>query len=199
MDATESVTFGATAFLVLLGVASLLGGIYLFVKALRRDRRCTASASGSIIRMVDEDFASSKKRRAEQEAKRAREEAEAVVAANEAIAAKKRAYNAKKRARAQAEADAAAATWFAVVAYAVDGATLEARATRGTTKNRYKVGQPCEVHYDPDKPAYCWLQIDGLPKTFGVILMACGVGLMLLGLVCYYILPYIANLSSGAY
>lgn len=193
-DATQSLTFGTTAFLVVLGIVALVGGLYLFVKALRREKRCTEVADGTITALVNEDFGAKRKKPSRAQKK---EEDEKVVAANEAIAAKKRAYNAKKREQARAEANASTATWRATVTYAVDGKTYEQRATRDVPQKRYKLGQPCKVHYDPNKPGYCWLQIDGLPKTFGVILMACGVGLMLLGLVFWYALPAIAQMSGA--
>ena len=109
MDATSSVTIGVTVVVCLLGLTSLIGGLYTFLRSKYLDRVCTATATGRIVDIVDEDFGKKRKRAARVKA----EENENVVAANEAIAKKKRAYNAKKRSQAQAAADATVATWRA--------------------------------------------------------------------------------------
>lgn len=193
MDATNGLTIGATAVLVAIGLASLVGGLYMFLKARSLDRRCTAEVSGTIVAILDEGF---KKR---EKSKKREPKEEEVVAANEAIAAKKRAYNAKKRMRAQSEVDATASTWRPIVRYAVDGEEFEVRAVRGVSQNRFKVGQPCAVHYDPAKPSYHWLAIDGMPRTFGIMLMVCGAILVVMGFGCLYLIPELGRLSGQAF
>lgn len=194
MGSAGGAALGAFLFCCVLGVAAVAGGLYLMVRSRFLETRCTARAAGVIVDIVDEGFKESPRKAA----RRSKEADEQVVAANEAIAAKKRAYNARRRVEARAEAQAAASTWRPVVRYQAGGASFDARATRGVSKGRYKVGQPCEVHYDPSRPARRWLAIDGLPGTFGVMICLCGVALVGVGVACWFLLPAIADLSSAA-
>lgn len=193
MESAGGAALGAMLFCCVLGAAAVVGGLYLMLRSRLLESRCTAVAQGVIVDIVDEGFKESPRKAA----KREKEADEQVVAANEAIAAKKRAYNARKRVEARAEAQAAASTWRPVVRYQAGDASFDARATRGVSKGRYKVGEPCDVHYDPDKPARRWLAIDGLPGTFGSMICLCGVALVAVGIVCWFLLPAIADLSSA--
>ena len=174
---SDGVAWGATAFACALGLAALVGGIYLVLRARFLDKHCTATAQGSVVDILDESFKGDARRAAKKLARREKEADEQVIEANEAIAAKKRAYNAKRRRAAEEQARASASTWRPVV--------------------RYEVGDPCEVHYDPACPKRCWLQIDGLPGTFGTIICVCGVVLIGIGVACWFVLPAIANLAGA--
>ena len=194
---SDGVAWGATAFACALGLAALVGGIYLVLRARFLDKHCTATVQGSVVDILDESFKGDARRAAKKLARREKEADEQVIEANEAIAAKKRAYNAKRRRAAEEQARASASTWRPVVRYEVAGVQVDARATRGVSRGRYKVGDPCEVHYDPACPKRCWLQIDGLPGTFGTIICVCGVVLIGIGVACWFVLPAIANLAGA--
>lgn len=181
MGDVDGTTMGATVFLTLLGLLFVAIGLYMVVRSRLLERRCTETARGEVVEMRDESFKFKRSKK--------KEEKEPVVAANEAIAEKKRAYRAKKRSQAAAEMDAQVASWRPVVRFTVGGREFEVRAARGTTKNRYKVGHPCDVHYDPAKPSRYWLAIDGLPKSVGVTLAIGGAGLIVIGVACWFVLP----------
>lgn len=191
--AADNITWGATLFSCTLGLAALLGGLYLILRSRVLERRCTGVAQGVVVDIRDESFGKGSRGAS---AKREAEEAP-VIAANEAIAAKKRAYNARRRIEAEAQAQAAASTWRPIVRYEVAGEAFEVRATRGVSKGRFKVGQPCEVHYDPARPAFHWLQVDGLPGSFGTVICLCGAALVIIGVICWFMLPAIANLAGA--
>lgn len=176
-----------TASLCLLGMGFAVGGLCMVVRSKSLERRCTEVAEGSIVEIRDESFGGRFKKRAAAVGKREKEEP--VVAANEAIAAKKRAYKEKKRRQAADDLAAGAATWRPVVRYEVDGRAFEQKATRATIKGHFKVGQDCTVRYDPRKPDYCWLSIDGLPGAIGAILSGGGALLVVMGVICWFVLP----------
>lgn len=194
MDATQGVTVVATGFCCILGVLALLGGFYNFVHARNLERRCTCQVQGTVVDLVDEDFGKKNRR-----AKNLTEKDIEVMAANEEIAKKKRAYQLKKLNEQQLEADASAATWRPVVQYTVNGVLYEAKASRAVPYKRVKIGQATTVHYDPARPeGIFWLQLDGLSKGLGVMLMACGGAMLLMGAACWTVLPMIGDLSTGA-
>jgi len=194
MDATQGVTVIATGFCCILGLLSLVGGFYVYAHARNLERRCTAQVEGTGVDLVDEDFGKKRRR-----AKNLSEKDIEVMAANEEIAKKKRAYQLKKLNEQQLEADASAATWRPIVQYTVGGTLYEAKASRAVPYRRVKIGQATTVHYDPSRPeGIFWLQMDGLSKGLGTMLMICGAALLLLGLACWYVLPMLGNLSTGA-
>lgn len=192
MNATDTISLVASIVVGLLGLTSLVGGLYTFLHAKYLQRHCTAEAKGTIVALLDEGF---KKKRAP-----TRKTDDDVVAANEQIAAKKRAYNAKKRSEAQAAADATLSTWRPLVSYTVDGRTYEVKAARGVTQNQFKVGQATQVHYSPGNPGRThWFQIDGLPTGMGVTLMVCGAVLIGIGAACWFVLPELGLMSAEVF
>ncbi len=187
MGDVDGTTMGATVFLTLLGLLFAAIGLYMVLRAWYLDRRCTETVRGQIVEIRDENLLKRSKKKQKEEP---------VVAANEAIAAKKRAYRAKKRRQAAAEMDAQVASWRPIVRFTVDDRTFDVRAACGTTQNRYKVGEACDVHYDPARPARHWLSIDGLPKSVGVMLAIGGAGLILIGIACWFVLPALNSLAA---
>lgn len=193
MDATDGVTVGATLFICGMGLLALVAGAYNFLHALRLSRRCTGDATGTVVDLVDEDFGKKRRR-----AKALRPEDIEVIAANEAIAKKKRAYQFKKLTAEQAAADSKVATWRPLVKYTVDGVAYEVKAVRAVVFRRDLVGSTTRVHYDPARPGRVfWLELDGLPKSLGLMLLLCGAALILVGVAVWFILPMLSSLSGG--
>ena len=204
MAGQQSIIVGITAVLCLFGTAILIYGALQVRRAATLARRCTHRAGATVVRMVD--HASGRRR------PRGRRDEGRVLAANEAIAAKKRTYQKKRAARARREADEALATWSVVVnwapapgaggAQATDGAgrsataaseplTLEGR--RKHRRSRFKEGQALHVCYDPCDPSCAYIEEEGLPRTFGLTMMGCGAALVVLGVVCWFALPALAQ------
>lgn len=193
MDATDGVTVGATLFICGMGLLALVAGAYNFLRALSLSRRCTGEAAGTVVDLVDEDFGKKRRR-----ARALRPEDIEVLAANEAIAKKKRAYQFKKLTAEQAAADSKVATWRPLVTYTVSGVSYEVKAARAVVFRRDLVGSGTAVHYDPAKPGRVfWLELDGLPRSLGLMLLLCGAALVLVGAAVWFILPMLSSLSGG--
>lgn len=182
----STAVFWTTFVLVALGVLVLAIGIAQIVRARRLERRCTAVAPATVIDLVDHPsgrIRRTKPRRAEK-----------VEAANEEIAAKKRAYQEKQRRAARQAADESLATWSVVVSWKnADAGTLRLEGSRKHRRTRFKVGQELHVCYDPADPTCAYLREEGLSGGVGLTMLGCGVALIVLGIVCWFLLPTMAQ------
>ena len=183
----DAIIVAITVVLIVLGAVALIYGLVQVVRARRLERGCTSTAPGRVVELIDHASGriSAYKRVAREEK---------VEAANEAIAAKKRAYQAKQRERARQRADEPLATWSVIVSWEPSGAGAGRRleGTRRHRQTRFKVGQTLHVRYDPADPGVAYLQEEGTPKSFGLTMLACGAALIVLGVICWFLLPGIA-------
>lgn len=196
---TTSQAVFTTVIVVLLaagGLAAIVGGAVVLARAIPLKRRSTATVRGTVVDVVAEDDGPLAAMRQRRQQARDQKEDQQITAANEKIAAKQRSWRARQRAQAREELERDAARWHAVVQWrGPDGSDRTTRGSRAYRRDALRTGLAAQVSYDPSDPSVSYVSQEGSPLTPGITLVVCGVALIGIAVLCYFLLPWIAGQS----